>query len=349
MRPIIELSAALGFAHTGGIFARAEGRIGRFAVSLEERAQRGNEDDLLIAAALPYPTDLGLQLTQGGTFMFASRGRAPTGHAGFDGVIDVAANDPDAARALLTDAARGALLEMVGVGRPWVTDHAVGFTCSTVNLQPEESMRHVRRVVTVAAEMERAASRLQPTAAMQRGGVADALRRVAEARGMSLRGNALCVEGETLQHQLGLRLRAVDGVELGLASVDAWRERAGLRLRLTFRERLGVGLTMRPAGAMDRVWEALGRGDLHVDDPDFDRAWTLSATDVTRAQAVLHDGARAALTQLSAWGLRFSLDDGGLQGEAPLPDSGEAVTALFWILDGLRDQLRPRASRGAYR
>jgi hypothetical protein len=349
MRPIAEISEALGLARTGALFSRAEGLVDGVALTLEERAQRGNEDDLLIAATLPNPTDLGLHLAQGGTFGFAPHPLARTGHAAFDGVIDVSAAEPEAACALMTDAVRAAVLEMVGVGRPWITDHVVGFTCSTVGLSRDEGLRRVRRVLAVAAEMERAASALPPPEALRRTGVADALRREAEARGMSLRGNALCVVGETLQHALRLRLRSVDGAELGMSSLDARREVAGLRVQLTFREPLGVGLSMRPAQALDRVWEALGRGDLRLDDPDFDRAWTLAAADVEGARAVLHEGARGALTRLAAWGLRFTLDDRGIEGAASLPTSGEAVTALFWILDGLRDQLRPRASRGAYR
>ncbi len=349
MRPIAELCDALGLPRTGTLFSRAEGVVDGFALTLEERAQRGNEDDLLIAAALPLPTDIGLQLAQGGTFISSPHPRALTGHAAFDGVIDVSASEPEAARAVMTDAVRGAVLEMVNVGRPWIADHAVGFTCSTVGLQREEGLRRVRRVLAVAAEMERAAAALPPVEALVRAGVADALRREAASRGMSLRGNALCVMGETAQHALRLRVRAVHGVELAMPSLDARREGAGLRLRLAFREPLGVGLQMRPAQTLDRVWEALGRGDLRLDDAGFDRAWTLTATDVDGARAVLHEGARGALTRLAAWGLRFSLDDRGIEGEAPVPSSGESVTSLFWILDGLRDQLRPRASHGAYR
>jgi hypothetical protein len=349
MRPIAEISEALGLSRTGVLFSRAEGLVDGFALTLEERAQRGNEDDLLVAAALPHPTDLGMHLAQGGTFGFAPHPLARTGHAAFDGVIDVSAVEPEAVVALMTDAVRAAVLEMVGVGRPWITDHVVGFTCSTVGLQRDEGLRRVRRVLAVAAEMERAASALPPPEALRRAGVADALRREATSRGMSLRGNALCVMGETLAHALRLRLRAVDGVELGMPSLDARREGAGLRLQLVFREPLGAGLSMRPAQTLDRVWEALGRGDLRLEDAAFDRAWTVTATHVDGARAVLHEGARGALTGLAAWGLRFSLDDRGIEGEAPLPSSGEAVTSLFWILDGLRDQLRPRASQGAYR
>lgn len=349
MRPIAEIAEALGLPRVGTLFSRAEGHVDGVALTLEERAQRGDEDDLLIAAALPHPTDLGMHLAQGGTFGFAPHPLARTGHAAFDGVIDVSAVEPESACALMTGVVRAAVLEMVGVGRPWITDHVVGFTCSSVGLSGDEGLRRVRRVLAVAAEMDRAASTLPPPEALRRTGVADALRREAQARGMSLRGNALCVVGETPQHALRLRLRSVDGAELGMSSLDARREVAGLRLQLAFREPLGVGLSMRPAQALDRVWEALGRGDLRLDDPVFDRAWTLTAADVDGARAALHEGARAALSRLAAWGLRFSLDDRGIEGAAPLPTSGEAVTALLWILDGLRDQLRPRASRGAYR
>lgn len=349
MRPIAELCDALGLPRTGTLFSRAEGWVDGLALTLEERAQRGNEDDLLIAAALPDPTDLGLHLAQGGTYVSSPHPRALTGHAAFDGVIDLSAAEPDAARALMTDAVRGAVLEMVSVGRPWLADHVVGFTCSTVGLQRDEGLRRVRRVLAVAAEMARAAAALPPVEALARAGVADALRREALSRGMSLRGNALCVVGETPQHALRLRVRAVHGVAFGMPTLDARREGAGLRLRLAFREPLGVGLTMRPAQTVDRVWEALGRGDLRLDDDAFDRAWTLTATHVDGARALLHEGARDALTRLAAWGLRFTLDDRGIEGEAPAPTTGEAVTSLFWILDGLRDQLRPRASQGAYR
>lgn len=349
MRPIAALCDALGLPRTGALFSRAEGVVDGFALTLEERAQRGNEDDLLVAAALPNPTDLGLHLAQGGASLAAPHPRALTGHGAFDGVIDVSAMEPEAACALMTDAVRGAVLEMVSVGRPWIADHVVGFTCSTVGLLRDEGLRRVRRVLEVAAAMERAAAALPPVASLGRAGVADALRREAASRGMSLRGNALCVMGETPQHALRLRVRAVPGVALGMASLDALREGAGLRLRLAFREPLDVGLSMRPAQTLDRVWDALGRGDLRLDDPGFDRAWTLTARDADGARAVLHEGARGALTRLASWGLRFSLDDRGIEGEAPVPATGEAVTSLFWILDGLRDQLRPRASRGAYR
>ena len=115
MRPIAEISEALGLPRSGAVFSRAEGLVDGFALTLEERAQRGNEDDLLITAALPHPTDLGMHLAQGGTVGFAPHPLARPGHAAFDGVIDVSAVEPEAACALMTDAVRADVLEMVGL------------------------------------------------------------------------------------------------------------------------------------------------------------------------------------------------------------------------------------------
>ena len=129
----------------------------------------------------------------------------------------------------MTDAVRAIVLGMVGVGRPWITDHVVGFTCSTVGLQRDEGLRRVRRVLAVAAEIERAASALPPPEALRRTGVGDAIRREAQARGMSLRGTALCVVGPTLHAALRPPPRSVEAAQCGFASTAARCGAAGFR------------------------------------------------------------------------------------------------------------------------
>ena len=117
MQPLDEMLEAFGLppAERGaGLLSRSEGMVDGLALTLELRARL----DLLIAVALPHPTDLGLCLVQGG-LGYGHRVRAPTGHADFDGVLEVSATEPEAARALMTDAVRGAALELVAVGMPW--------------------------------------------------------------------------------------------------------------------------------------------------------------------------------------------------------------------------------------
>jgi len=101
----------------------------------------------------------------------------------------------------------------------------------------------------------------------------------------------------------------------------------------------GAGLFARSEGTVDGLAltvEVRARLDLLI---------AVAIPHPTDLGLCLVQGARAALTRLATWGLRFSLDDRGIEGEARVPSSGEAVSSRFWMLDGLRDPLRPRPAR----
>jgi len=339
---------ALGLTRGPGYAFRATGLLDGAHVAAQELTRRGGENDLALFAWLPRPTDLGWQVVQGGIFTLAGDA-VRIGDAAFDGVIDVFAGDPEAARALLGDEVRAALLRMVRVGSPTLTDDVVGFYTTSFALGAAEFTARLRWCVEAAHALDRRAAALPTPAALDVDGVAARFVEDARARGMSLRGNALCAEGALPTLALQARLRSVAAVDVPALQGILAAATAGYRVRARFHEPLGVGLTLRPAGVMDRVKELVGRGDLRLDDAGFDRAWTVAASDPDGARAMLHEGARAHLTRLTDAGLRFTLDDQGIEGYGALPRSPEVLPQVLWLLDALRDALRPRARGGAYR
>lgn len=338
----------LGLRRASGYAFRAVGLVDGVHVAVQEFARRGGENDLALFAWLPHPTDLGWIVVQGGT---SPLGGEPVrvGDAAFDGVMDVFAGDGDAARALLGGEVREALLRMVRVGSPVVTDDVAGFFTTSFALRAAEFTERLGWCVEAARALDRRAEGLPTPAALDGSGVAARFVEAARSRAMSLRGNALCAEGAlaTLALQVRLRARHAEGVP-ALAGLLA-PGLPGYRVRARFHEPLGVGLSLRPAGVIDRVKELVGRGDLRLDDADFDAAWTIAASDPDGVRAVLHEGARAHLTRLAGAGLRFTLDDEGIDGYGELPPSPETVPQVMWLMDALRDALRPRARGGAYR
>lgn len=351
LREIGEACDALGLTRHATLSLSAAGFVDGVAAGLRQDLQRGNDGDLTLFAARARPSDLGLLVVQGGTWVLPRAPSFETGDATFDGLLSARAPRPchDLARAALTAEAREVMLAMVRDGRPWVTDDVVGFSCSSLTLTAEETTTHLRRCAALALVLDRGAEDLDVHPVLVDSGHVDALVRAARERGMSLQRNALYAHGALATHDLWVRLRVEAGRGTGVAPLDALAEPAGYRVRLRFHEPLGLGLGLRPARAFDRVKDLLGRGDLTLGDEAFDRAWTITAADPDAARDALRDEARALLQRLASLGMRVHLDDRGLEARGPLDPRGEAIGELLWSLDGLRGALRPGARGGAYR
>lgn len=89
-----------------------------------------------------------------------------------------------------------------------------------------------------------------------------------------------------------------------------------------FHEAVGAGLRVEPAGLSDRLKDIVGLGDLRLGDAAFDAAWRVRAA---------------------------TLDDAGVDGRGDLPSDPGCVPEVLRLVVGLRDALRQRVSRGAYR
>lgn len=339
---------ALGLTRDPGLAFRATGKLDGARVVVQQVGNGSNENDLALFAWLPHPLDLGWRVVQGGTHGYHGDA-VRTGATDFDGVIDVACDAPALAHPLLDEEVRDALLRMVRVGRPVVTDEVAGFFTTAFGLKGDELAARLRWCVALAHALDRRGSRLPAQAALQAGDVAARFAADAAARGLSVRHNALCAEGALSTLWLRATARSRGSADVTALQAVLTPTAPGTRVFARFHEPLGAGLSLRPAGLADRVKDLVGLGDLRLDDPEFDRAWTVTAADPDAARALLHEGARAHLTRLAATGLRFSLDDRGVQGHGPLPASPETLPHTLWLLDALRDTLRTRPQRAAYR
>lgn len=320
----------------------------RDGVPVDVAWQRGGQyATMRVIARLAHPVDLGLDVHLSG---ISDWPQIVTGHGDFDGIFSfyVAKEERALASGLLDDAARGALQALAVAGYPTLDDGAVHFAFDSASSTFAEFAGHVDRCVEAARSIDARAAMLPVPNALRGLEFVDALLVAAKDLGFDVRHNALTLSGETASARLEMRLRANhawlrDGV--GASTLAT----AGCALRVTFHEPLAMALRLEPATAGDRMRELVGLGDVHLGDDAFDRAWTLRTDHAEGARAALRGEAREALDRLAALGVALTLTEVGLTGSAALPTSPDAGPEILRLVDGLREQLRPRVAAGPYR
>lgn len=345
---IDEVSRALGLRPGPPPMNGREGVVDGVAVRLWGLTNQRSDLDLVIDARPAYGLDLGLWVRQAGLGL--ADGALETGDARFDGVCQVTAapGGAEAARALLDGETRAALTRMLVSGRPEISDDAVALNLSAVHLTADVLGARVRECVRIARAVDALGERLPPPAgigAEHAAAFADACREL----GIGYRAHPLSGGGDTREGAVWARWRSCPVERSFALSGEGDAEPVGYRVAVRFREPLGVGLRVEPAGLSDRLKDLVGLGDISLGDAAFDAAWRVRATSEDGARAMLAGGARATLQRLRALGLRLTLDDAGLDGRGELPGDPGCVPEVLRLVVELRSALRPRTSQGAYR
>lgn len=344
-----EVSAALGLRPTGALLTERAGVVDGVPVRLRGLLSRRSDLDLVVEARPSFGLDLGLWVRQAGLVQ-GGPARVETGDPAFDGVceVTVAAGGADAVRALLDDATRATLLGMLVAGRPEITDEVVALNLSSLYLTAESLTARVRECVRVARAMDALGARLPPPAGIGAEHAA-AFGAACREHGLAFRAHPLGASGDTRESAVWVRWRTHPAVRSIASVLEDSVELAGYRVVARFHEALGAGLRVEPAGLSDRLKDLVGLGDLRLGAEAFDAAWRVRAATPDAATALLHEGARAGLERLRALGLRLTLDDAGVDGRGDLPSDPGCVPEVLRLVVDLRDALRQRASRGAYR
>lgn len=347
-RAVTELGEALGLRSVSAVSTDRRGVVDGVAVRVRSAFARRGDLDLVVEARAEHGLDLGFWARQ--ALPFGGDASIPTGDARFDGVFSVgaAAGHEDLARAILDDALRAALTRLVNVGSPAVSDEGVAVSISSVHLTADALRASVDDCVRVALALDRAGASLPAPNTFPpewSGAFADACREL----GLSHRAHPMTAVGvcRGVWLRARWRTRALPWT-LGALALDG-AETIGYRLSARFERPLDADLRAEPAGLADRLKDLVGLGDLSLGDPDFDRAWRVRASDPALAAEVLNPTARARLRELWGLGLRFTLDDRGVDGRGDPPTAPHQLPEVLRRVVTLRDALRPSTASGPYR
>ncbi|MDB4932241.1 MAG: uncharacterized protein JWM10_4725 [Myxococcaceae bacterium] len=258
------------------------------------------------AAFLDPPADLRLSVRPAG---LASRlgellGRhdIPTGDAAFDAALDVHADEPARAQALLTPPVRAALLAWARSGARFeLTDEGVSLyvipgTYSTLDVA--DIVANVRAAAALAARVDEAL-RGVPSSARLAPDIA-AWRAYAGAHALAFSASPLRATGVLHGAHLTARAVATDGGAYGV------------ELRLRFEAPLSWVLRVRPARFFDFLERTGDASPAATGDADFDREFRVTTTDPARTRALLDADVRAALVALHRGDGAVVLDADGL-------------------------------------
>jgi len=304
-----------------------------------------------ITATRPRGSDVGLTVSTG----FGDGRLFDTGDRDFDGIFArrCARGDEQAARAICNSTARQHLHAMARAGDPTLTDGYASVSLSLFAISKEEIERLVLDAVAAASAADQCLDELDPPAAIVGAGLDRALTDAARPNGFAVRKHPFALAGTTAHgDQFLLRMTAHSPT---FRAIDiAPPSPQGCAVHVSWREPLEGSISARPANLVDRAQTMLGFGDIIVGDPEFDKAFTLSARgEGDAAQRViasqLNERARSLLMRARSMGMQCALDERRLFAFGPQPASGEAAQEIVRLFTAVGPALRDRGPSGPYR
>jgi hypothetical protein len=239
------------------------------------------------------------------------------GDEAFDKAFVVKGDEPARVQALLGHAPLRDALQRVHASR-WVfslRDH--GFRVEQSGLSAdakwlEWALRSAAEVVRLMGEATTSVPCASPLAPHR-----DAWARLAESTGMQWTQTPLCVHG---RHE---------GASICASAFRNGTLQYGLDVFVRFDRSLGLGLLVRPHGAMDALASLFGGQDIKVGDSRFDEKFVVKAGQGGAAEVVLDSDVRATMVELVDGAGAVRLDDEGVTlREARFPSDPSRVPEL---------------------
>lgn len=258
------------------------------------------------AAFLDPPADLRLSVRPAGVASrlgeLLGRHDIRTGDADFDAALDVHADEPARAQALLTAPVRAALLAWAGSNARFeLTDEGVSLYVvpgAYSTLDVDDIVANVRAAAALAARVNEAL-RGVPSSTRLAADIA-AWRAYAGAHALAFSASPLRATG------------ALHGAWLAARAVATEGGAYGVELRLRFEAPLPWSLRVRPARFFDFLERTGEASPAATGDADFDREFRVTTTDPARTRALLDADVRAALLGLHRGDGAVLLDADGL-------------------------------------
>ena len=254
---------------SGQVYGHLEGQAVRLFV--ETRGSGKNRQSYTVAAGMIVPGfDLGLAVYKHGFLSSVGEWMGATdiriGEPSFDGAFVIKGDEPHRVQALLGHAGlRNALQQVLSSGYVFsVRDAGFRVECRGVTSDPqwmEWALRASGQIAQFLSEARSAvpcASRLGPHR--------DAWVQFAQATGMTGMDTPLCMTGR------------YEGRSVAVYAVRSGPQTYGVEVLVRFDTPLGLGLHVRPQGALDALGSLFGGQDLLVGDAEFDKRFVVKAT-----------------------------------------------------------------------
>jgi hypothetical protein len=281
-----------------------EGSVAGVRVRVDQ--WRGQFVHVEFRAYLNPPADLRLSIRRAGVLDKLSEllglHDIAVGDARFDHALEVRADEPARARALLTPALRAALLGWAEAGADFeMTDEIVSLNVlpgAYSTMAADEIERDVRAAVALVRAANEALPAVPPSTILAEH--VAAWRAYAGREGLQFLASPLSVWGRLAGEPFAARAAAIPGRSYGV------------HLRLQFEQRLPWLVRARPARWHDFLERTGDAAHVATGDTEFDREFRVTTTDAEATRAFFDEGVRAALLGLDRDEGAVVLDADGL-------------------------------------